>query len=1088
MRPEIQNVKKILFSQAVCLFLLLLSFGSRLLYAQNNIPSFEHISIEQGLSQSSINSIIQDYKGFMWIATADGLDRYDGYSFKIFRNIPQQTGSLSDNSVFAVYEDNSGNLWAGTLLGNLNKYDRKKERFTKYQFGSDSGYTSPVITAIPEYPLTFSRFNDRTITSISGDKKGRLWIGTWGQGLFSFDPQTGKITHFTHDPKNYNSISSNRIVTLIEDKSGTLWAGTFGGGLDRIERTVNGRSSEIKLSVTRFQNIPMLPGSLGDNRVTSLFQDRDGSLWIGTFGGGLCKMPFNLLKTDAPSKVKFFVYKNNPGNKSSLSSNWIMKVIQDRRGSLWIATFGGGLNRLNPETDRFSVFKNDPLNPGSLSDNDVISLCEDQSGIIWIGTHLGKGINRYDRSRNKFTHYKNIPGDPTSLSDNVIWAFSEDREGKIWIGTYRGGLNEFDRKTHKFKSFKNNPSNPNSISSNHVRAVYTDKNDNLWIGTYNAGLNFFNRKTGKFTVYKHNPNDSASLSENQVISILEDRSGSLWAGTFGGGLDRIIRNKGQLSFVHYKNNPADPKSLADNRVYKILEDRDGTLWIGTFGGGLSKFDPATGTFINYKHDGNNPNSLSDNRVISIYEDYQGTLWLGTYGGGLNRFDPHTGKFYKYMQDGSLSGVVYGILEDNDHNLWISSDNGLLRFTPSASAFINYDLHDGLQSMEFSGGAYYKSSSGEMFFGGINGFNLFYPDSIKVNTHVPPVVISAFRIFNKVVDGETDEIILTNKENFFSFEFAALDYTNPEQNRYAYKLEGFDDDWHYVDASRRLANYTNLDPGDYVFRVRGSNNDGVWNEKGAEVKITILPPFYRTWWFIFLAVVLIGGTLTYFIANRISNLLAIERLKTKLAADLHDNIGSGLTEISIQSQVLAAQLNKNNSDELKQKLLNISETSGQLIDNMSDIVWVVNPKRDTLYDLILRLKDSYSEIFSSLGVSFKIHNLEALSNVKLPMEYRQNLFLIFKEAINNSLKHSCCRKIELNTSIEGRRLEMELVDDGKGFNIKQSTPGNGLNNIRRRAKTIGGSLVVKSAPDEGTRIKFSGKIPRSKTIFLKHKEQ
>ncbi|HEX2867407.1 MAG TPA: two-component regulator propeller domain-containing protein [Ignavibacteriales bacterium] len=1082
-------MKKILPLAAVCLLLLLMpQAGRRLLFAQDNLPTFEHISIEQGLSQSSINSIIQDYKGFMWIATADGLDRYDGYSFKIFRNIPRQAGSLSDNSVFAVYEDRSGNLWAGTLLGNLNKFNRQTERFTKYSFGADTGYTSLLMTAIPEYPLTFSRFNDRTITSISGDRQGRLWIGTWGQGLFSFDTATGKVKQFVHDPRNPNSISSNRIVSLTEDKNGILWAGTFGGGLNRIERRFNSRLDEFTLSVTSFQNLSPVPGSLSDNRVTSVFQDKDGNLWAGTFGGGLEKLPFNYLGAKDPQRVNFIHYKNNPNDRYSLGSNWIMKVIQDRAGSLWIATFGGGLSRLDPYTGKFSVFKNDPMNPGSLSDNDVISLCEDQSGIIWIGTHLGKGINRYDKSRNKFKHYRHIPGDPTSLSDNVVWTFSEDLEGNIWIGTYRGGLNLFDRHTHRFLSFKNNPSNPNSLSSNHVRAVFADKEDNLWIGTYNAGLNFYNRKTKKFTVYRHDPKDSTSIAENQVISILEDRTGTVWVGTFGGGLNRTVKDNGKFSFIQFKNNPSDPRSLSDNRVYKIYEDREGNLWIGTFGGGLSKFDPAAGKFLNYKHDANNPNSLSDNRVICIYEDFQGCLWLGTYGGGLNRFDPHTGKFYKYMQDGTLSGVVYGILEDNDHNLWISSDNGLSRFNPSTSAFINYDLHDGLQSMEFSGGAYYKTRSGEMFFGGINGFNSFYPDSIKINSHIPPVVISAFRIFNKEVDGENSNIVLSSKENFFSFEFAALDYTNPEQNRYAYKLEGFDDDWHYVDASRRLANYTNLDPGNYTFRVRGSNNDGVWNEKGAEVKITILPPFWRTWWFIFLAVVLIGGTLTYFIVSRISNLLAIERLKTKLAADLHDNIGSGLTEISIQSQVIAAQMGKNNSDDLKQKLLSISETSGQLIDNMSDIVWVVNPRRDTLYDLILRLKDSYSEIFSSLGVSFRIHNLEAIREVKLPMEYRQNLFLIFKEAINNSLKHSNCRKLELNTSIEGRRLMMELVDDGKGFDIKQNSQGNGLNNIRRRAKAIGGSLLVESAPGKGTRIQFSGKIPRSRAIFMKHKEQ
>ncbi|MCU7496874.1 MAG: hypothetical protein HF311_15500, partial [Ignavibacteria bacterium] len=425
-------MKKFLPSAVICLLLFLLpSAPDNLLLAQGNLTTFEHISIEQGLSQSSINAIIQDFKGFIWIATADGLDRYDGYSFKIFRNIPQLTGSLSDNSVSAVYEDRNGNLWAGTLLGNLNKYDRRNERFIKYSFGSDSGYTSPVMNAIPEYPLTFSRFNDRTITAISGDSKGNLWIATWGQGLFSFEVKTGKVKHFTFNPKDPHSISSNRIVTLMEDKNGILWAGTFGGGLNRIERKTGSHPGEITLYVTRFQNIPMLQSTLSDNRVTTIFQDGNGSLWAGTFGGGLNKIPFQFVNETNPARVKFIHYRNIPQNKSSLSSNWVMNLIQDRTGVIWIATFGGGLNRMDPNSETFTVFKNDPVNPGSLSDNDVISLFEDRSGIIWIGTHLGKGINRYDRSRNKFPHYSHIPGDPTSLSDNVVWAFSEDKQGAV---------------------------------------------------------------------------------------------------------------------------------------------------------------------------------------------------------------------------------------------------------------------------------------------------------------------------------------------------------------------------------------------------------------------------------------------------------------------------------------------------------------------------------------------------------------------------------------------------------------------------------------------------------------------------------
>ncbi|MDP4172551.1 MAG: two-component regulator propeller domain-containing protein [Bacteroidota bacterium] len=1051
--------------------------------------NFEHVSIEQGLSQSSVNCILQDKNGFIWIGTADGLNRYDGYSFKVFRNNPLNTQSISDNGVTSIYEDKEGNLWVGTILGYLNKYNRKTEGFTRYLLSQDTSSSGANMGNLAEYPLTFSRYNSNSITTIFGDKEGSLWIGTWGKGLFKYNPRTNDYICYSHQEHNKNSLSSNRVLSILEDRNKNLWVGTFGGGLNKITRIFLTGKVKERLDYIHYVNVENDPNTLSDNRVISLIEDKDGFIWAGTFGGGLNKIALSYAHAFIPGEnlqdVKITRYSRD--NKiGHLSSNRIMKMIQDQSGQIWVATFGGGLNRFNPITQKFTVFKHDPLDPNSISDNDIISLFEDRTGIIWIGTHLGKGINRFDKSRDKFNHFCSIPHDPNSLSDNVIWSFAEDKEGFIWIGTYRGGLNRFDRKTKKFISFKHDPLNPNSISSNHIRTVFIDRNDRIWIGTYSSGLNLYDKRTGKFINFQHNSADPYSLSENQVLSIIEDKNGTIWIGTFGGGLNKLVYNNQtkHYSFEHYINIPNNPKSLSDNRIYKLFIDRKENFWVGTFGGGLSRFDPNSGSFQNYKYNPKDQSSLSENRVITIYEDKTDQLWVGTYGGGLNRFDPKTGKFTRYIQDGSPNSVIYGILEDANSYLWLSSDNGLSKLHIRDGHIVNYDMHDGLQSMEFSGGAYLKTHDGQMYFGGINGFNCFYPDIINENNHVPPVVISSFKIFNKEVEGQKDTIILESKHNFFTFEFSSLDFTNSEQNRYAYKLEGFDNDWHYTDASRRFASYTNLDPGKYIFRVRASNNDGIWNQRGIAVSIVILPPFYRTWWFILFAVIIVGGTIAYFVAGQIKYLLAIERLKGKLSADLHDSVGSGLTEISILSEVISSKL-CDASDDIKEKLHTINETSGFLIDNMSDIVWVVNPNRDTLYDLILRLKDNYSDIFSSLGISFKVNNMELLRNIRLPMEHKQNLYLIFKEGINNCLKHSGCKSLLLDTKLHGQKLELALKDNGRGFNLKSVSLGNGLNNMKKRAKNIGGHLIIESSAENGTLIKFIGNIPRLSSFILKH---
>ena len=1061
-------------------YLMLITLFTNFLFVKNIFPQeeiqFKQIKIEDGLSQSTILCMIQDKKGFLWFGTANGLNRYDGYNFTIFTNDPADTTSISDNGILSLYEDKDENIWIGTIEGVLNKYDKKRGIFSRYYITGSLKTDAAPDEKYYDFPLPFSRNNDRSITSITRDKKGFLWIGTWGRGLVKLDLQKNKYEHFHYSEKDTNGFHSNRVKAIIADENNVIWAATLGGGLYKI---TNGE----KTSLFRYQKNNN-EWSLSDNRIVSLMKDREGNLWIGTYGSGLNKLSNQYLNVP-PVEARFERFVNRSSDPKSLSNNFVMAIVQDKAGAIWIGTFGGGLNRFDPYKQNFMVFKNDPKIPNSLSKNDLLSILEDRSGSLWVGTHLGKGLNKLEHNTVKFNQINKDVNGINGLNDDVVWAIEGDEISALWIGTYKGGLNKYDWKSKKFSYYTSDTRNPGSISDNHIRSILDDGNGSLWIGTYSGGLNVFNKSTGRSKHYVNIPGDSTSIGANQVQSIFKDKEQNIWFATFGGGLNKLSYEdikSNKFSFKRYTNNPNDPFSISDSRIYTIFQDSEGILWIGTFGGGLNKFDPKTERFISYKNILGDESSISDNRVMTIYEDSMLNLWVGTYGGSIQKFNRQTEKFTRYNKKNKIgSSVVYGILEDNQKNLWMSTDNGLIKFNSQTENFTQYDQHDGLQNLEFSGGAYYKSKDGEMFFGGINGLNYFYPDSVIDNKYVPPIVISSVRIFNEPVKGERDTLVLAYSQNFFSFEFSSLDYTNPSDNQYAFMLEGFEDDWRYVDSRRRIANYTNLLPGEYVFRVRGSNNDGIWNNDGAKIYLKILPPVWRTWWFLTLSILLIAFIIYYLSTIRYRSLLAIEKLKGKLAADLHDNVGSGLTEISILSE-LAAQQNQNVSTNPSQHLINISDKARQLIDNMSDIVWMVNPQRDSFYHLILRLKDTYSDLLNLAGISFKTSNLEELSSLKIPMEHKQNLFLIFKEGINNSIKHSKCKKITLEANLNKDELEVILKDDGIGLNAENKFLGNGLTNMKNRAAAIDGKLTINSS-GEGTTIVFKGKLSGIRNIIF-----
>ncbi|MCP5049049.1 MAG: response regulator [bacterium] len=827
------------------------------LYAGVNNLRFEHLAIKDGLSNNNVRCILQDGKGFMWFGTLNGLNRFDGYQVKTYKHDPGNPGSLSNNAVWSLAEDRQGILWVGTE-GGLNKYDRKRDRFTRYRGN-------------PNDPVDLGRI---TIMVIYPDKKGLLWLGTGNNGLIRFDPGTGELTRYMNRVNDPGSLSQNLVRSIVQDKNGSLWVGTE-NGLNRLNPQTQ--------HVTRYLNDPDNPNSLNNNFVWSLFADSAGILWIGTNGGGL-----NRFDTQA-GQFSHYLKQTGPGN--GLSSKMVFSLYEDQSGELWVGT-SEGLNRMKDrEAGGFINYRNHAQQPDSLSNNRVRSIYQDRQGMFWFGTWEG-GVNILDKEKVKFPVYRVDPTTPNSLNDNAIFSIYQEPSGILWIGTWEGGLNKYDPETQTFGHYEPRAGDPNSLSSNSVRVIAKSRTGVFWIGTVVGGLNKFNPVTGTFTHYKHDSNNPNSISNNYINAIYEDQAGILWIGTRGGSLDRFDPVAG--TFRHYKNDPVDPKSISNNYVTVIYEDRSGILWIGTMEGGLNQFDRQTNTFVHYKHDPNKTNSLGHNHIKSIYEDKSGFFWIGT-AGGLNRFDQEENQWTLYtVKDGLPDNMIYGVLEDSQSNLWMSTNKGLSKFNPVRNTFINYTVRDGVQGDEFNSGGYFKNPlTGEMFFGGMNGLNRFYPGQVKDNTYPPPVVITAVKLSNQPVVTdisitELKEIRIPRQDNLLTIEFAAMNYRNRDENQYAYALDGVDQEWKYCGA-QRFASYSNLKGGSYEFRVRASNDDGIWNNAGASIKIIVLPPFWETLWFQLSALLFV--ILSIFVIYRVrvrsikTRKLALEQLVNERTREL-----------------------------------------------------------------------------------------------------------------------------------------------------------------------------------------------------------
>ena len=803
---------------------------------------FDHIATEQGLSNLDVWSLLRDDQGFMWFATLDGLNRYDGYQMRVFKHDREDPRSLSENTTRMLYLDRAGTLWIGTWTGGLERYDRDTESFTHYRHN-------------PDDPNSLS---SDSVFAILEDRAGRLWLGTRGGGLDRFDPQTQTFTHFRHDPANPLSLSNDNVFTLLEDHDDALWVGTD-GGLNRLDPDTG--------TFTAYRLDPADPGTLSNDQVRALHLDEKGMLWVGTFGDGLDRLDLNQVKAGGQQSASFAHYRNDPNDPQSLSDDSVFSIQRDVHGRLWVGTLNGGLNQFDEKTGTFQRYPPNDKAPQNFAAHRVYRIFEDASA-LWFGTD--DGVYLLDHQPKPFYALAHDPNDTNSLAGTVLDFVYQDPQGILWVSTTHSGLNKVDRSAHTVTHFRHDPNNPDSPGQDEIWQIAPARDGSLWLATYGAGVDKFDPEIGEFEHYRHDPADAASLASDRTTSVYEDPAGMVWVGTWDAGLDRFDPKSGV--FTHFPHVLGDPNSLSDNAVMTLDPGRNGALWVGTTAG-ADRIALDTGAITHYPLNSQNQAGASPIIVSTIHEDRNGAIWVATYGDGLYHLNPDGSVARRYSQrDGLPSDAVFSILEDSQGRFWLSTNNGLSRFDPKAGTFRNFSKDDGLPGNSFKQAVAFQGLGGELFFGGKEGLVAFFPDQIQDNPAVPPVVITNFLLANKPVPigGQsvlqrsilaTRDLTLSYLDRVISFEFSALNYIAPQENRYRYMLEGFDKEWTEVGSDRRLATYTNLDPGKYVFRVLGSNNDGIWNEAGASLALTITPPWWETTWFRISSVFLMVGLVT-----------------------------------------------------------------------------------------------------------------------------------------------------------------------------------------------------------------------------------
>ncbi len=1092
----IQN-KNILTFYKVYLIILLWAVTGFILISQPYNFKFSHLNNNNGLSNNQVNCILKDSIGFMWFGTKSGLNRFDGYNFKIFRHVHHDSTSISDNYITSIFEDHLGKLWINTNNG-LNIYDPRIETF----------YHDTALF------LDALHIDDVSINKIYKDNTGNYWYIGSTSGLYKYQNKDDITLNFNHNPDDNASLSTNFISDIYEDAENNLWIIHHNGILEKMDFGSN------KIV---YRNNYLYEKYNGEYLEYGIFVDSDGDVW--TYTSNYARGIFYF---DASRKS--FMHINTKSSNIRLNTDVVRGVVQDINGFIWIGTDHGGINILNKKNFTIKYISNSKEYDKSLSQNSITALYKDNIGIIWIGT-FKKGINYHHEDMIKFNLFKNQVYDPDNLFYDDVNCFAEDINGNIWIGTNGGGLMYYDRNRNKLRKYTHNPKDPYSLSNDIIVSLFIDHTQKLWIGTYYGGLNCFDGS--KFIHFRHNPSDPGSLSDDRVWEIFEDSERNLWIGTLGKGLDLMDRKTN--IFRHYRS--GDPNSVHSDYITSIIEDRDKNLWIG-HAHGIDFYNRKLNHFIHYNNDITNPLSLSNNNTITIIEDSRGLIWVGTRE-GLNLFNKTNNTFKVFMmQDGLPDNTINTILEDNSGNLWISTPNGLsnllitkdLQKDSFIFSFKNYDESDGLQGKEFNENAALRTSRGELIFGGPNGFNIFNPDAIKQNLIVPELAITDFQIFNKSINtGEklngrvifkqsithTKEIILKYSENIFSIEFAALSYFHPAKNKYAYILEDFNTDWLTTDGTQRKATFTNMDPGEYVFRVKASNNDGIWNEEGVSLNITILPPFWKTQLAILLYAIIITGILLFsrmliVRRERINNRIKQERQESKhmhemdmMKIKFFTNISHEFrTPLSLIINPVNKLLNSTKDPDQKHDFLMISRNAKRLLNLANQLLdfrkmeveeFRYNPSEGDIISIIREVTESFSDLAEKKKIDLKTESgIDALNMIFDQDKLEKILYNLLSNAFKFTHEHG---SITIKTNlIESKKedtthrwFEITVSDTGIGIpadkhekiferffqniipgsSVINRGSGVGLALTKEFVKLHGGDISLSSQADKGS---------------------
>jgi ligand-binding sensor domain-containing protein/signal transduction histidine kinase len=1078
------------------LLLLLLTFSGKLA-AQDDYVRFKRITINDGLSLSSVYNIYQDSKGFMWFGTEDGLNKYDGQNITVYGAHTDQRNLLANKWVEQIYEDKAGMIWIGSRSG-LTRYNPRKGNFTVLQHD-------------PEDPYTLS--ND-TITAIEADLQNEIWVGTY-QGLNHVDRFTSEVQRVVPDDEEMVGLTG-RISGFLSDESGNFWIATYEGlynydrksglfFLENVEGLIDTSTCiyhmmkaenfiwlatdrglvKIDLSTAGEHQLITLEFSSGDSSIHRIVPDSQGQVWILTGEGLYC------YRGEEEGLLR---YLSAGGTTHSLALDPNEPLLEDNNGDIWFGTFGNGVFKIDPVTLGYQHYLHNPADPESLSENSINCIYQDRSGATWFGT-FGAGISIMNPHSNKFTLYKSNPFNRNSLVSSFIWTVCETNDSILWMGTNAHGISCYDQRRGTFTHYDHNPFDPGSLSNSSVRKIYQDSRGRVWIGTDGGGLDLFNPAERSFIHFRHDPEDPTSISHNSVRAIYEDRNGKIWIGTRDGL--NLLREE-DLSFRRYLTEADQQEGPPRNFIYNsIHQDQNDNLWVGTYGGGLCLLNPEDGSCTNYYNDPEDPNTISDNIVYSIYEDPQGRFWIGT-NSGLNMFYPATGSFRRFgVNEGLSNEVIYGVLPDDNNQIWLSTNLGICSFDLESFEVKNFDMNDGLQSNEFNGGSYHRGPSGKLYFGGVYGLNVFTPESIEPVTNVPEVTLTKLEVLGKevliagieleeefedqpgrILENEEnfyssenvtymEEIILDYRHRFFSVEFAALNNLQTGDLSYSYMMENLDTDWNRAGA-RNYVSYTNMKAGIYQLKVVAENTDGFQSDPPMLLRIVITPPIWLSWWFILLEVLVSTAIVVlvyiYLLKSRTNrllkhqnqqisqtnealrksekNLMELNATKDKFFSIISHDLKNPFSSLLSISDLMVESFNDTEREDHKAGFKKINESVKHLLDLLENLLtWSSSQRGRIKYDPV---KFNLSTLVQE---NINLHKLLAekkgilLVSSKPDELYaygdRDMINSVIRNLVTNAVKFTNKdKKVEIRLETRNKDIEVKIVDEGIGINPEQ----------------------------------------------------